>query len=202
MKKQFLLIMLSIMLLLSGCGSKKDSGNGAGEQNNESQESSETVTVDESLMNVTITLPNSFFEDFLDTSAEEYVASLGENSNAFKNAVVNEDGSVSVTMSKKEYNEYMTELGKSIDDSIKELIDDESNSFVSVDHDKKYETFTVKLSTDEIGLGESFMAIGFVMFGGIYQMFDGNQKPHIIVKYVGPNGTELQTFDSNNMGNE
>ncbi len=202
MKKQFVLIVLSVLILLTGCGSKNETKNDNDAQGSEIQETSDTVTVDEGLLDVTITLPNSFFETFLDTNAEEYIASLGENSGSFKNTVVNEDGSVSVTMSKKDYNEFMSELETNIDDSLKDLINDESYAIESIDHDKKYETFTVKLSTNEVGYMESFMSIAFVMYGGMYQMFDGNENPHIIVKYIGQDGTELEVLDSDKMGNE
>ena len=127
---------------------------------------------------------------------------MNEGNDAFKDVTVNEDGSVSVTMSKKDYNAFMDELGSGIDDGIKELIDDNSNAFASVDYDKKYETFTVTLSADSVDSMESFMSIAFFVYGGMYQIFDGNENPHIVVKYIGQDGTLLETYDSDNVGGE
>ena len=92
----------------------------------------ETVTVDENLLDVTVTLPNSFFESF-ETTAEDYVDSMNEgNQKIFKEVKVNDDGSVSITMTKTQYNEFMGEMEKSIDDSLKEMIDGGDFAFVSI----------------------------------------------------------------------
>jgi hypothetical protein len=93
-------------------------------------------------------------------------------------------------------------MEKSIDDSLKEMIDGGDFAFVSIDHDKKYENFTVTLSTNELGFAESFSVMGFAMLGGIYQLFDGNQNPNITVKFIGANGTEIQTWNSADMANQ
>ena len=45
MKRQMMLIMISIMLFLTGCGSKNETKNDSSTQDIESQESSETVNV-------------------------------------------------------------------------------------------------------------------------------------------------------------
>lgn len=184
--------------MLCSCGTKKETDNS--ETPKEEVKEQETVTVDEGLLDVTITLPNSFFEQF-ETSAEEYVQSMDEG-DTFKKVEINDDGSVSITMTRAKYNEFMKEMEKSVNDSLQEMINSGEYAFESVEHDNKFENFTVKLSTDEVGFAESFMVVAFAMYGGIYQLFGGNQNPHVVVKYIGSNGSELLTWDSSELNNQ
>ena len=46
------------------------------------------------------------------------------------------------------------------------------------------------------------MVIAFSMYGGIYQLFEGNQNPHVAVKYIGADGSELMAWDSSEMKKE
>ena len=198
MKKKTIISLLIVLLMLCGCGNKNSSTSTDSETNN----SSETVTVDEGLLDVTITLPNSFFESF-DTTAEKYVESIkeGEGNDVFKKVEINNDGSVSITMTRANYNAFMDDMAKSVESSLQELIDSNEYSFASIDHDSKFENFTVKLSTNEMGFGEQFSVLAFALYGGIYQMFAGNENPRVFVKYIGENGSELYNWDSLNTNN-
>ena len=194
--RKIVIPILSVLLILCGCGNKTKQGNTT--ESSPAEEKTDTVAVDEGLLNVTITLPNSFFETF-DTTAEEYVNSFnseeGEDK-AFKNVVINEDGSVSITMTKAKYNEFMKEIASSLDDSLQEMIDSGDYAFESIEHDKKFENFTVRLSGSEAGFLESFMVIAFGFYGGIYQLFDGNESPQVKVQYIGADGSEVLSWDS------
>lgn len=193
--RKIIISILLVMLLLCGCGSKKGT-------NENSDSSTETVEVDEGLIDVTITLPNSFFEYF-DMTAEDYIESMeSEETKSFKKVEKNDDGSVSITMSKKDYKELMKQITANLDDSLQEMVNSEDYSFESIEHDAKFEDFKVKLTTNEVGLVESFMVIAFSMYGGIYQLFDGNQNPHVAVKYIGADGNELMAWDSSEMQKE
>lgn len=191
--KKNLIVLLILLLCLCSCGKKENANN---EEKNPEENQSETIQVDEGLFDVTITLPNSFFESF-DTTAEKYVNSMNsENGDKFKKIEINDDNSVSITMTKAKHNELMSELEKSLDETLQEMINDDTYSIVAVEHDKKFENFKVELSTNEVGFAESFLTLAFSMYGGLYQLFDGNQDPHVVVKYIGSDGTELQTWDS------
>ena len=200
MKIIFLKVGLALSLFFCGCGNKNEKA-----QSNEAQpnpeKSAETITVDEGLLDVTILLPNSFFES-LGSSAEEFVNSTDDEDNKkFKKVEILEDHSVRITLNKVEYKLLMEELEKSINNNLQELLDNPEYAFETIEHDKKFENFTVTLSSEEVGFVEGFLVVGFMMNGGIYQLFDGNQKPHVVVTYQKSDGTVLNTWDSTTMNN-
>ena len=195
MKKPFITLLVCLMCL-AGCGNNPGNDN----QNNENTEleNNERVEVDESLLTVTITLPNSFFETF-DTTAEEYVNKV-EGGNSFFNKVeMNDDGSVSITTTKAQYNEYMAQLEKTTDESLQVFTDNEDYAISSIAHNKDFSEFKVTLDNDEVGLTESFMVIVFAMYGGIYQLFAGVDNTFVRVIYIGSDGSELLNWDSSQL---
>ena len=191
MKKLVLLIVV-LSIVLSGCGAK----------NNEEKKESSTnaADVDESLFDVTITLPNSFFESF-DTTAEEYVNSNEKNKERFKEVKLNDNGSVSVTMSKSDYKQMMSELEENIERSLQDVVNSEDYNVEAISHDSRFTRFEIKLNTNEVGFAESFLVVGFTMLGGIYQMFDGNEKPQLEVVFTNSSGQEIKTWDSDSLEN-
>ena len=129
------LLAVIILLSLTACGSSAsttspaasdnadntatvESGEASAEENqSEQQTSSGAVQVDEGLLNVTITLPASYFEDMTDFDPDTYA-----NEQGFKEVVVNEDGSVSITMSKSKHNELMAEMKANLDQTFMDCI--------------------------------------------------------------------------------
>jgi len=185
-------LLVVCVLCLSGCSSNKDNSK---TDNNESNNTSETVTVDENLIDVTITLPNDFFTTF-DTTAEEYVAGMQDENHNFKNVVLNEDKSVSITMTKAEYRKMMSEMEEGMESSLQEIIDDENFTVKAIDHNKDFSEFNVTMSSNELGFADSFLVLSFAMLGGFYQMFDGNENPRVIVNFIGADGNVINTWNS------
>ncbi len=87
-----------ITLTLVSCGKAKE----VSKENATPGSSAQAVEVNENLFNVTITLPNSFFES-LDMTAEETVKNQEESGNTFKSVKLNDDQSVEITMTKSDY---------------------------------------------------------------------------------------------------
>ena len=192
--KKILTILLSIMMLFSlvGCGEKKNETT----TENPKQEN-ETLNVDEGLLTVTINLPNSFFESF-ETTAEDYVNGLKADSTEeelFKEVILNDDGSVTLKMSKSKYNKLMDEMAKSVDESIQELINDNENypNIANIKANSDYTQFDVTLASNQLSFMDSFVTIAFYMYGGIYQMFTENPNMDIKVNFYGADGTLIDT---------
>lgn len=101
------------------------------------------VQIDEGLSLVYITFPASFFgdEDMSSFDPDEYVTE-----NGFEKAVINEDGSIVVTMSMERHEELLEETAKSLEESFAEMIGSENTPYIKeIDHTENFETVTVKV---------------------------------------------------------
>lgn len=127
------------------------------------------IEVDQGLFDVTITLPASFFEDDPDFDPDAY-----NEENGYKNTVQNEDGSVSITMSKAQHNEIMAEMKLTIDQSFMDLIEAEDTPYIkAITSSDGYETVTVEVEKEGYENSWDFtpLLIGFSAM--MYQQFDG-----------------------------
>ncbi len=188
--KGLLAVLLGVSL--AGCSNNGTAGTDEPETTDETQ----TIEVDEGLINVTITLPASFFE-MMETTPEEYVSSQAEEAR-FKETKLNDDGSVDITMSKKDYKDLMSGLSESIDNSLQELVDDTENypNIIGVKVNDDYSKFTVTVDSGEVTMMDGFTAILFYYLGGMYQMFGGSKTPQVIVEYVNKDGDVIETANS------
>lgn len=84
-------------------------------ENSSEISSSEGVEVDEKLLSVTITLPANTVPQ--DINVDEYV-----KENGFKSAQLNEDGTLSVAMSKATYNQTVKEMKTELEANLKVMI--------------------------------------------------------------------------------
>lgn len=146
------------------------------------EEESSGIEVDKGLLNVTITLPASLFEDEETTfDPVEY-----NNENGFKETVVNEDGSVTVTMSKSKHKEILSDISNEIQNTCSEVIGGEDTPHIKdIIANKDYSEFTIMV--DKEGYESAFdftpLALGFA--SAMYQQFEG-VEPYceIIIKDV------------------
>lgn len=135
----------------------------------EEQESEGGIEVDTGLFDVTITLPASFFEDVSDFDPETYNEEQG-----YKKTVLNEDGSVSITMSKAKHNELMAETKSTIDQSFEELIEAEDMPYIkAITSSDGYKEVTVDVEKEgyENAWDLTPLLIGFSAM--MYQQIDG-----------------------------
>ncbi len=190
-----LLFTLAMCISLNACSSKQQAEPAEAE-------TGQAVEVDEGLIDVTVTLPESFFE-LMDTTNEEYVESQEENS-TFKEVKLNDDGSVDITMSKKDYKTMMNGLAESIDTSLQDLVDDNEHypNIIGIKVNDDYSKFTVTLDSGQLSMNDSLVVLAFYYAGGTYQMFDGKKTPHIDVEFVDKDGTVIETADSDSFFNQ
>ena len=177
MKKLLITVMVILLSLsLISCSSKK-SGN-------------DKVKIDEKTNTVTVIISSKFFDlmnssSFSSTQTPEQYCLTMEKEGSVSKAVVNEDGSVTLTMSKENYDKLLTTMKTSLDQtiagytngttfpSIKEITytDDLSEIKLTVD----YEAFSNSMG--------SFAVLGLGLQGYLYRIFTG-QSETVKITYI------------------
>lgn len=197
MKKTiFFALSIIICLSLAGCGGSSNDTQQNIEEDSKSEET-QSIEVDEGLLNVEITVPPDFLEEgttqeTLDETAKE---------EGIKSITLNDDGSATYIMSKSKHDEMMAGIRESIDESMAEMIDPETYpTFVEVTSNDDYTHFTVKLSTNEVGISESVSVLGFYVLGGLYNAFNGTPVDDVTVSFVNADtGDIIQEAHSSEM---
>ena len=190
MKKiiSFLLI-FAMMFALVACGNEKQ------------EESDNMINVDKNLIDVTVNLPASFFED---KTAEEIMTDA-EN-NGIKSCTVNEDGSVTYVMSKSKYNEMKEETYNSFADECQQKIDDtEDYAYISdIKFNDSISEISVYIDKDYDKELDFVTIIGYYMMGVYYQSFLGIPSDEIDVRITeidDATGEEIDSYALSDMQN-
>ena len=143
----------------------------------------------------TVTLPKDFVGD--EITQEEIDAKAGDT---YISGKLNEDGSVTYKMTKKQHKAMLDSIVSSLESSFEKMVQSEDYSFTSIKHNKDFTQFDVTVSTDELGLAESFATMMFYMAGGVYGVFSGKQPEKILVNYYNASGKLINTADSSKLG--
>lgn len=139
-----------------------------------------TVDVDKGKDTVTITIP----ADFLDAegSEEEILAEAQEE--GINDVVINDDGSITYTMTKEKHEELLAEMAGEIDDTIKEVVEGEEAdpTYKAITHNSDYSQFEMAVDpTLYEESGGSFNALSFTLLGAYYQAYAGNPDAGCVV---------------------
>ena len=193
MKRIIALTVAFLMVFsLASCGSKDKTDDGS-------------VEVDEGIVNVEITIPADFFED----ETEDEIKA-GAEEKGFSKCVVNDDGSVTYTMSKAKRKEVLKEMEASFDETADEIIkgDEEvPSSFTEITHNKDFKVIEMKANENYGGFDGLYM-YSMLMMGSYYQVFNGvsSDKLDVTVKVINKeSGEELDSIsveDLRNMSDE
>lgn len=176
--KRLMIILCTTVFLLVGCGKsgevKEDNNKNTATENNES------VEVEKNLLDVTLKLPASMFE------GEDINAKVEEmKQDGAKEATANEDGSITIKMSKSKHKEMIEEMKTSIIESFEEI--KTSGDFASI-KDIKYNDDFSKITLEvvkaeyEVGF-DAFVTLGIgtsAMFYNIYNGVEGDKLQVII----------------------
>ncbi len=188
MKKHYLLgIAMIMVIIVVGCSNNdvNDELNGNVEEtsvNNEdnsemveeetigNESDNGSIGVEKNLFDVEITLPASLIEG---EDPEEMIA--GAEEEGIGEVFVNDDGSVTYSMSKSKHNEMMQGMEKDIQETIEETKN--SEDFLSISDIKSngsFSEFTIVVDQKSYENSfDGFAAFGLAMSGMFYQLFEG-----------------------------
>lgn len=189
------MLSLSLLFVITGCspdsGMESQSPSVQPEQQSEDVNSFEDLDgldVEQDLFDVEITIPESFLDEGI--TQEDLDAEVKES--GFQSATLNEDGSVTYIMTKAQHEEMMAGIKEEINQSLQDMIDPETYpTFVEVTANDDYSQFTVKTTSSELGLTESFSVLAFYLYGGMYHAFNGTQVDDIAVLFVNADTGEI-----------
>ena len=214
--QKILCIILSFSLLVSlcACGSKNsgptepsniptDAADYSSEENESSDDemgigSIGDIDVESGLFDVTITVP----ADFLDEGITQEDLDAQARDRGFKSITLNDDGSATYIMTKAQHKEMMDGIKQSIDESLSEMVGSEDYpSIVSIETNDDYTEYKIVVNTEDVGLTESFLMMGFYIFSGMYHVFNGTEPGNINVQYINETtGTVIQEANSDDIG--
>ncbi|MEA5017566.1 MAG: hypothetical protein VB009_02465 [Erysipelotrichaceae bacterium] len=178
--RKSIIISLVFILLLSGCGAKVD------EEINIPKD--DPTEIDESLLTVDVVIPFEFFYNFTEEGEEFDPYSFIEETEEGMSVVVDEvNETITITMPKATHYEFLQEMKTTIDEAIAEILSEEDiQTIKSISYNNDLTVFTLEMNVSEVGFIESFLAILFYMYGGMYQMFNGvlSENMDVVVNYV------------------
>ena len=185
MKKTLALILAAVMALsLVGCGSKADAD---AAEPSVSESTDEKIKVEKELFDVVITLPADLMEDTTQEGLDEAV-----QEGTFHSAVLNEDGSVTCEMSRRQHKKLMNELADQIRGALDDMVGSEDYpNITEIETNDDFTHFTVTTKSAELDLAESFSVLGFYMYGGMYGTFNGGSDLVITVDFVNADSGEI-----------
>lgn len=219
MKNKMIIAILTVVVLMTGCGSAADNQktetveeapvieSTAEESVPEETEDASMddlealgdIEVEQNLFTVELTIPKDYVgettQEKLDATAEE---------KGYKSITLNADGSATYVMTKKQHQEMMAGIEKNIDDSLAELVGSEDYpNFTDVKANDDYTSFTITTKSTELGLNESFSVMMFYMYGGMYHIFNGTTVDNIHIDFVNADsGQVINTADSKDIGSD
>lgn len=179
-------LMLALCLALTACGTSPaenekpdnspDSTASSVPVTPDEKESGQGIQVDDGLLTVEVTIPASFYEgeDMSTFDAETYASE-----NDFKSAIVNEDGSVTITMTKKRHNSLMDDFRLTIDGAFAEMVEAEDTPYIKeINCSDNYDQIKIIVDMDGYdgaGLYSAFIPLQVYLQGAMYQMFNGDE---------------------------
>ncbi len=145
---------------------------------------------------VEITLPAEFMAQMPQEDLDE-AAENGE----IHSVVRNEDGSVTIVMSKRQHEELMKELREQLKETLDELLESqEYSNFTKIEANSDYTHFTVTTTSTELGFAESISAMMLYIIGGMYAVISGASDVVITVDYVNAEtGEVIDSVNSSDM---
>ena len=194
----FWLVLAAAILGIVALATRGGVANNAGDSNSAvaadaTTKNADSISVDENLITVEVTMPAAFFED---ETPEEIQSNAKEQ--GVISCTINDDGSVTYKMTKAKRREMLNGFKKAIDDTIQDYTSGGENapsSYKSISYNSKVTQFDVRVdrAAYENSFFDSLYVMSFYMLGGYYQIFDGvpEDQVNVIVNYIDDSTGEI-----------
>jgi hypothetical protein len=189
--KKLSVVFFTIVLLVSlcACSNNRDT-EFTNSDTTERKETSNEISVDENLLTVDITVPASFFEDMTEEEIESNSKEQG-----FTKVVINDDGSVTYTMTKAKRQEILNDYKNELNNTIDSYINGENKvaSFKSIRYNNDISKIDIRVDSSLYSAWDSMHTLVFYMYGAYYQIFNGVNKDDIevIVNFIDDSTNEI-----------
>lgn len=183
-----LAVLVVSSLILSGCSKKEPNQNITNSEEVDLIEEDEGVSVDKNILTIDITFPEEIVGDTSSFNEREYL----EQNEGMKSAKINEDGSLTLTMTKKKHNELLDEMKLNMDDTFKELIEGKDTPYIkNIEHTEDYRE--VRVMVDKGAYEESFDFTPYVIGinAGMYQLYSEEEYKSTIIMEDAETGEEI-----------
>jgi len=179
---------------------QKETDAAAQEEGQQSADAHSTVKAnEEENVSLLITPEEKERIDFLIETPED--AQQYAIDNEFTSCVLEEDGSVSITMTKSRHEELMETLRDAISLTSKDKAGSEYYpNIVNVEFNDDFTEFTVTTKSETVEVDEYISALDFFYYGWYYNIFNGTPAENIHVDYINEaTGEVIESADSMNM---
>ena len=145
---------------------------------------------------VTVVIPTVYEE----VKTQEEADRIREK-NGYKSVALEENGSLTIVMTKSQHDELIRDFRTSVDKGISEIIGAGGGSSIEkIEYNEDYSIFTVTVTEEEIGVIERQAADELIMYGALYHVYTGNDADRIRVDYVNAKSGEIiETADSGSL---
>ena len=111
-------------------------------------------------------------------------------------STVNEDGSVTYTLTKEQYQELQKEFTEAVDQGIQEFVSDGAFGIKEITHSEDFTRFDVTLTSDQPGMMTMAVRMALQVYGDKFSELTGVQGSDIQVNFYGPDGKLLEAISS------
>jgi hypothetical protein len=174
-------LLLAASLILTGCSQ------GSGAPEGSESETSDQIQVDEGLLTVDITVPASFLsmggEEFTQAKVDEAVSSEG-----YLSGKLNDDGSVSYSMTKIKHAEMINGVKSSFDESIEDSLAEYPN-VTAVTRNNDFTEIRIETTENDFSLG--FLGLGLSFQAYFFHILNGSEYKLDVVIVDSDTGEEL-----------
>ena len=156
------------------------------------------ITVKQKGDSVSLTVPG----DYIETISQQSLDTLRQQEGV-EEITVNEDGSATLVMTAERYEQFLGLIKQNIDAELKKIEDDDKTypMIKGIEANETYTAFIVSTDSKEITTAESYLAMGFYMYGGMYNVYLGAPIENVHVDFVNAKtGEIIGSMDSSQAG--